>query len=134
MVYPAQVLIIAQESGERENLQKIFAASGVRVFCYSTLLEAQSFFSGQPVSAVFAETPLPDGDFQAVRAEVDHFQRGVPIVALARNMDWNIYLARMGAGAFDCLGFPPSSREAKRVLWSALQAFSTVRSQQPVAA
>jgi DNA-binding NtrC family response regulator len=134
MVWPPQILIIDQESGERDKLQKIFTASGVRVFCYSTLLETESFLSGQPVNAIFAETPLPDGDFRALRAEVERYRKGVPIIVLSRNMDWDQYLAAMGAGAFDCLSLPANTLEAKRVLWSALQAFSTTSSQEPVAA
>ncbi len=125
MSWPAQILIVAQESPERQKLQEIFQKAGVRTFCCCTLLESESFLSGQPVSAVFAETPLPDGDFQAVRSIVGRLQSDVPIVALTRNMDWNSYLAAMGAGAFDCLSLPPNSMEATRVLWAALQGFST---------
>jgi DNA-binding NtrC family response regulator len=134
MVWPAQILIVAQESDERDKLQKIFMASGVRVFCYSTLLETESFLSGQPVNAIFVETPLPDGDLQALRAEVERHRKGVPIVVLNRNMDWNSYLVSMGGGAFDCLSLPANTLEAKRVLWSALQAFSATSSQESVAA
>lgn len=125
MTWPAQVLIIAQESDDRDRLQNIFSSAGVRTFCYSTLMEGMSFLSGQPVSAIFVESPLPDGDFKAIHAEVERFQKSVPIVALSRNLDWAGYLSAMGAGAFDCLALPPSPLEAKRVLWSALQAFST---------
>lgn len=134
MVWPAQVLIVAQESEERDTLQKILSTAGVHPFCCSTWMEAQSFLSGQPVSAVFAEVQLPDGDFRAIRTDADRFQKGVPVIALARNMDWDSYLASMGAGAFDCLTLPPNTLEAKRVLWSALQTFSTAQHQEHVAA
>ncbi len=134
MVWPPQILIIAQQSDERDKLENIFMASGVHVFCYSTLLETESFLSGQPVNAIFVETPLPDGDFQALRAEVERHRKGVPIVVLTRNMDWNSYLAGMGGGAFDCLSLPANTLEAKRVLWSALQAFSATSGQETVAA
>jgi DNA-binding NtrC family response regulator len=120
-----QVLIIAQESEDTIKLQKIFNSSGAHALCYSTLMEAQSFLSGQSVSAVFTEVPLPDGDFQAVRADVERFQKGVPIIGLTREMDWNKYLASMGRGAFDCLALPPNPFEAKRVLSAALQSYSS---------
>jgi DNA-binding NtrC family response regulator len=134
MSWPAQVLIIAQESGERDKLQKVFNDAGVHAFCYSTLMEAQSFLSGQPVSAIFVEAPLPDGDFRAFRENIEHYQKHLPIVAMIRNMDWNSYLSSMGAGAFDCLELPPRAMEAKRVLWSALQECSTAARQEIVAA
>jgi len=134
MAWPPQILIIARESDQRKKLEKLFITSGVRVFCYSTLLETSSFLSGQPVNAIFAETPLPDGNFQALRVEVERHRKGVPIVLLIRNLDWNSYLAGMGGGAFDCLSLPANTLEAKRVLWSALQAFSSANSQEPVAA
>jgi DNA-binding NtrC family response regulator len=125
MIWPAQVLVVARESKDRDALKKTLAESGSHVFCYATLLEAESFLSGQRVNAIFAEEQLPDGNFQALRTEVEHFQQGVPIVALTRNMDWDSYLASMASGAFDCLSLPASTLEIKRVLWSALNAFST---------
>jgi DNA-binding NtrC family response regulator len=125
MIWPAQVLVVARESKERDALQKILVASGAQVFCYATLLEVESFLSGQRASAIFPEEKLPDGDFQALRTEVERFQPGVPIIALARNMDWESYLAGMASGAFDCLSLPASALEIKRVLWSALNAFFT---------
>ena len=134
MAWPVQVLIVAQESGEREKLYKICSAAGVHTVCCSTLLEAQSFLSGHSVSAVFAETVLPDSDLQAVRATVRRLQNGVPIVALIWGMDWDSYLGGMGAGAFDCLNLPASTLETKRVLWSALQAFSTTVARESVVA
>jgi DNA-binding NtrC family response regulator len=133
MIWPAQVLVVAKESKDRDALQKTLVASGAQVFCYATLLEAESFLSGQRVNAIFAEEKLPDGDFQALRTEVEHFQQGVPIIALARNMDWDSYLANMASGAFDCLSLPTSTLEIKRVLWSALNAFSTEPRREHVA-
>jgi DNA-binding NtrC family response regulator len=133
MIWPPQVLVIARESKDRDALQKTLAAAGSQVFCYATLLEAESFLSGQPVKAIFAEMNLPDGDFQVLRAEVEHFQQGLPIIALARKMDWNSYLATMAFGAFDCLSFPASTLEIKRVLWSALNAFPIELRPEPVA-
>ena len=125
MIWPAQILVVARECKDRDALKKTLAASGTHVFCYATLLEAESFLSGQRVNAIFAEEQLPDGDFQTLRAEVEHFQQGVPIVALTRNIDWDSYVASMASGAFDCLSLPASTLEIKRVLWSALNAFST---------
>jgi DNA-binding NtrC family response regulator len=125
MIWPAQVLVVAGESNYRDALQKTLVASGTRVYCCATLLEAESFLSGQRVNAIFAEEKLPDGDFQSLRTEVEHFQLAVPIIALARNMDWDSYLANMASGAFDCLSLPASTLEIKRVLWSALNAFYT---------
>jgi DNA-binding NtrC family response regulator len=133
MIWPPQVLIVATECSDRDRLQKIFSQCGVHCFCYSTLMEAQPFLSGQPVSAVFAEDRLPDGDLRAILAGVNHFQKDVPIVVLSRHADWDSYIAIMAAGAFDCLAFPPGTLEAKRVLWSALQSFSTAQHHQPVA-
>jgi len=133
MIWPAQVLVVARESNDRDALQKTLVASGTHVFCYATLLEAESFLSGQRVNSIFAEEQLPDGDFQALRTEVEHFQQGVPIVALARNMDWDSYLASMASGAFDCLSLPASTLEIKRVLWSALNAFYTEPRRESVA-
>jgi DNA-binding NtrC family response regulator len=133
MMWPPQVVVLASESKDRDALEKTLAAAGAQVFCYATLLEAESFLSGQPVRAIFAEMNLPDGDFQALRAEVEHFQLGVPIIALARKIDWNSYLAMMAFGAFDCLCFPASALEIKRVLWSALNTFSTEIRAEPVA-
>jgi DNA-binding NtrC family response regulator len=134
MIRPEQVLVIARESEERDKLQKTLAATGVHVFCYATLLETRSFLSGQPVSAIFAEVHLPDGNFQALRADVERYRKGVPLIAMTRNMDWDCYLASLASGAFDCLSLPASTLETKRVLWSALQAFSTARQSEPVAA
>lgn len=124
MVFPAHVLIIAPESQDRDRLETILLHSGVHVFLSSSLLEAQSFLSGHLVSAVFAQTTLPDGDFRAVLADVARFQQNVPVVALTRSIDWDSYLRDMAEGAFDCLTFPVSKLEGQRVLWSALQASS----------
>lgn len=134
MPWPAQILIVAQECPEREKVQRIFQTAGVRTFCCSTLLEAESFLSGHSVSAIFAETVLPDGDFRAVRSVVARSQSGVPIVALTWNMDWNTHLAAMGAGAFDCVSLPSNTMEVKRVLWAALQSFSTITPSKSVVA
>ena len=87
---------------EREKLQKIFQKAGVRTFCCSTLLEAESFLSGQSVSAVFAETLLPDGDFEQFDPLSDACNPASRSLRSRWNMDWNSYLAAMGAGAFDC--------------------------------
>lgn len=125
MIWPAQVLVVARESKNRDALQKTLVASGAQVLCYATLLEAESFLSGQRVNAIFAEEKLPDEDFQSLRTEVEHFQQAVPIVALARNLDWDSYLANMASGAFDCLSMTASTLEIQRVLWSALNEFST---------
>jgi DNA-binding NtrC family response regulator len=134
MVWPPQVLIIAPESPDRDKLETICWASGAHPFCYSTLLEAQSFLSGQPVNAIFVEDPLPDGDFRTVLADVKREQKNIPVVALTRRVDWDSYLCSLTAGAFDCLALPPSTLEARRVLWSALQAFSTARRDELVVA
>jgi DNA-binding NtrC family response regulator len=127
MSWPAQVLVIACESENRTKLEKILAECGCQVFCYATLLEAQSFLSGQSVEAIFAEMKFPDGDFQVLRSEVERFQPGIPIIALSPGSDWDSYLAAMASGAFDCLSLPAGGMEIKRVLWSALNAFSTER-------
>ncbi len=124
MVFPAHVLIIAPESQDRDRLETIFLQSGVHVFLSSSLLEAQSFLSGHPVSVVFAQNTLPDSDFRAVLAGVARFQKNVPVVALTRSIDWDSYLHGMAEGAFDCLTVPVSKLEGQRVLWSALQASS----------
>ena len=127
MNWPAQILVIACESENRTKLEKILTECDCQVFCYATLLEALSFLSGQSVEAIFAEMLFPDGDFGSLRSEVDRFQPGIPIIALSRGSDWDSYLAAMAAGAFDCLSLPAGALEIKRVLWSALHAFSTER-------
>jgi hypothetical protein len=43
MIWPAQVLLVARESDDRDRIQKTLAATGIHVFCYATLLEVQSF-------------------------------------------------------------------------------------------
>jgi DNA-binding NtrC family response regulator len=134
MLWPPQVLIIARESSDRDKLEAICSASGAHPFSYSTLLEAQSFLSGQPVSAIFVEDPPPDSDFRTVLADVEREQKNIPVIALSRRVDWDSYLCSLNAGAFDCLALPPSTLEARRVLWSALQAFSTARSDELVVA
>lgn len=134
MHWPPQILVIAPESQDRDKLEKILAVNGVHVFSCATLLEAQSFLSGQLANAVFAQDALPDGDFRAVLADVARFQKDVPVVALTRNIDWDSYLRSMADGAFDCLAFPPSKLEAQRVLWSALQAFAATSRHEEVAA
>jgi DNA-binding NtrC family response regulator len=132
MIWPAQVLLVARESDDRDRIQKTLAATGIHVFCYATLLEVQSFLSGQRVNAIFADVQLPDGDFKDLRAEVEHFQQGVPIVALTRDMDWDSYLDSLASGAFDCLSVGASALEIKRVLWSALNTFSAEPRPEPV--
>ena len=121
MLWHSQVLLIAPESGERDNLEKIFQASDVLVFTCSTLLEAQSFLSGQLASAVFAHTDLPDGDFRTLLADVARFQKDVPVIALMQASDTNSDIDTI-YGAFDCLTLPAIKSEAQRVLRSALQA------------
>jgi DNA-binding NtrC family response regulator len=134
MDWPPQILILAPESSERNKLQRIISHCAASVFCCSTLLEAQSFLSGQLVNAVFAQNPLPDGDLSAVLADVHRYQSKVPVVALLDGANWDQYEEVMRAGAFDYLAFPPGTLEVKRVLWSALHAFSTERREHGVAA
>jgi DNA-binding NtrC family response regulator len=127
VLWPPQVLLIARESPDRDKLAAICLASGVHPFCCSTLLEARSFLSAQPVNAIFVEDILPGGDFRAVLADVEREKKNIPVVALTQLLDWESYLGSLAAGAFDCLALPLSTLEARRVLWSALQAFSTAR-------
>ncbi len=133
MLWPAQILVIAHESDDRWRLQKILEAAGTQVFCYSTLLEAQSFLSGQTVDAVFAETNLPDGDFQSVHAEVEHFQPDVPLIALSSKIDWNRSLVAMADGAFDYITLPVNPIAVNRALSAALSAITSDRHAETVA-
>lgn len=134
MNWPPRVLIVAPESPDRNQLQKIFSDSGVETLRCSTLLELESVLSGQFVAAVFCQDPLPDGDLPSVIAEVGRYQEEVPVVALAKQSDWDAYLRTLYAGAFDCLAMPPAPLEARRVLWSAIHAFTASHAGAPVAA
>ena len=131
MIWPAQILVIACESKDRAKLLKTLQTCASHVFCYTTLLEAQSFLSGHDVDAIFAELQMPDGDFQALSKEVEHFQPGVPIVALARSLDFDSSSA--ASLAFDFLPLPSSGSEIKRVIWSALDEVFTKMRLEPVA-
>jgi DNA-binding NtrC family response regulator len=131
MVWPTHILIIAAESSERNGLQRVFSQCGVRCRCCSTLADALALLSNQPVSAVFTEDRLPDGDLPDILRAVGQLQEGLPVVALSRQADWDSYLADMAAGAFDYLAFPSGTLEARRVLWSALQEFSVAQHRQP---
>jgi DNA-binding NtrC family response regulator len=133
MIWPAQVLVIAQESKGREKLQRILQTTISHVFCYTTLLEAQSFLSGHDVDAIFAELRMPDGDFQDLIKEVEHFQPGVPIVALGQPLDLDSNASSAAFGAFNFLPLLASGSEIKRIIWSALDASFTRFRPLPVA-
>jgi len=133
MSWCPQVLIIASESLDRRKLERISAGFGVHIICCSTLIEAQPILSGNPISAVFAETPLPDGDLESILASVKQHRKLAPVVALIRPGTSTTRLAAIAAGAFECLSLPLNTADAKRVLWQALRACFTATHHELVA-
>lgn len=133
MARPVQVLVVARETEERDQLDRRLGNFGVQVFCCSTLLEAESFLSAQAADVMFSEVLLPDGDFRDVRAEADRFQASLPVVALGRIDDWDSYLADIASGAFDYMFLPASERTILRMLDAALNASSSALSVTSIA-
>ena len=123
MLRRAQILLVSCESSDRLHLQKVFEASGSEVFCCSTLLEAESFLSGQHADVIFADLNFPDGNCRDLMVEIEHFQMRTPLIALDRKTERDSCApAAKVPGIFHRLSLPASASQIEDVLQSALHA------------
>jgi len=117
------ILIVSGESDYRKKLAGRVSKAGLRPICCETIAEAQALVSKQEFSAILCNDSLADGNFRDLIREMGGgTSKGAaaPVVIVSRRDDWDSYLAAVGAGAFDYVGYPPNPGELERVLWVAL--------------
>ncbi len=112
-------MVVSSEGSVRCRLAEILGQCGLTPILASTVAEGQTALARHRFCMVLCDESLADGDYQAVIEIVNHADTIAPVIVLSRTGDWPEYLAALGAGAYDYLGYPPVPSELHRVIRNA---------------
>ncbi|MBX5482839.1 MAG: response regulator [Myxococcaceae bacterium] len=96
---PARVLVIEDNPTLRENLEEILEAEGYRVSSVGTCVEARQQ-AMTPFEVALLDVKLPDGDGNALAAELKEAQPDAEVVMLTGFATVESAAAAVGAGAW----------------------------------
>jgi DNA-binding NtrC family response regulator len=108
-----RVLVATSNDEYRAFLTDILGAWHLQSTECSTIAEARRAISDSPVSLVFCDTKLPDGDFTALLS-VSSRQAPPKVVVLLRENEE--YANAIGMGAFDALPVPCQRQDVQWML------------------
>jgi len=108
-----RVLVATSNNECRAFLSDILGAWHLQSTECSTIAEARRAISDSPVSLVFCDTRLPDGDFTAL-VSVSSRQAPPKVVVLLREDE--DYASAIAAGAFDALPVPCQRQDVQWML------------------
>jgi DNA-binding NtrC family response regulator len=115
-----QVLVVASDSLQYENLEKIARQLGLQSIRCASLTDARGRVDEQSFQFVLCSDELPDCNLRTAVRVLTSSTGGAPVIVLSHLADWEAYMRALGAGAFDYIACPPDPVEAERILRLAL--------------
>ncbi|MGH9792870.1 MAG: hypothetical protein ACRD5W_16815 [Candidatus Acidiferrales bacterium] len=113
-------MVVTSDADSRFTLMGILSGCGLDPVAAETLNETRSVLARHPVSVVFCDEHLSDGNFRDVVREAARLPRKVPVIVSSRSLDWKHYLSILSAGAFDYFAYPPRRGEVEYLAGNAL--------------
>jgi DNA-binding NtrC family response regulator len=111
------ILIVDDEEGIRESLEKVLGKAGYRTKTASSGNEALSFLSTQPVDIVLTDLKMPDGDGIQLLKNVKKKFADIEVILLTGYGTIETAVEAMKEGAYDFITKPPK----KAVILSAVE-------------
>jgi DNA-binding NtrC family response regulator len=115
-----QVLVVAPDSLQYENIEKIAQQLGLQSIRCASLTDARGRVDEQAFQFVLCSDELPDCNLRTAVRVLTSSTGGAPVIVLSHLADWEAYMRALGAGAFDYIACPPDPVEAERILRLAL--------------
>jgi DNA-binding NtrC family response regulator len=115
-----QVLVVASDSLQYENFEKIARQLGLQSIRCASLTDARGRVDEQAFQFVLCSDELPDCNLRTAVRVLTSSTGGAPVIVLSHLADWEAYMRALGAGAFDYIACPPDPVEAERILRLAL--------------
>lgn len=100
------VLVVSADLEGRRSVTRTLEALSVQVIPCSTLSQAEQVLSLQRPHLIFCDERLPDGGYADLLDLKDPGRIPPPIVVLARNGEWELYMDATRRGAFDVIRSP----------------------------
>ena len=120
MFKSCQVLVVASDSLQYENIEKIAQQLGLQSIRCASLTDARARVDEQAFQFVLCSDELPDCNLRTAVRVLTSSTGGAPVIVLSHLADWEAYMRALGAGAFDYIACPPDPVEAERILRLAL--------------
>ena len=120
MFKSCQVLVVASDSLQYENIEKIARQLGLQSIRCASLTDARGRVDEQAFQFVLCSDELPDCNLRTAVRVLTSSTGGAPVIVLSHLADWEAYMRALGAGAFDYIACPPDPVEAERILRLAL--------------
>jgi DNA-binding NtrC family response regulator len=120
MFKSCQVLVVASDSLQYENIEKIARQLGLQSIRCASLTDARARVDEQAFQFVLCSDELPDCNLRTAVRVLTASTGGAPVIVLSHLADWEAYMRALGAGAFDYIACPPDPVEAERILRLAL--------------
>ena len=120
MFKSCQVLVVASDSLQYENIEKIARQLGLQSIRCASLTDARARVDEQAFQFVLCSDELPDCNLRTAVRVLTSSTGGAPVIVLSHLADWEAYMRALGAGAFDYIACPPDPVEAERILRLAL--------------
>ncbi len=114
------VLLALSDKDGHGVLVSTLAGMGLDPIYASTLKEARSVLTREPVAIMFCEDQLEDGTFRDILSENARGEGQVPVVVCSSSDDQRLYLDAMWRGAFDFISYPYSPKEIDWIVSCAL--------------
>ncbi|MBI1750284.1 MAG: hypothetical protein HY234_14825 [Acidobacteria bacterium] len=111
-----EVLVAASDAENRRELTQMLSGMGLKPAISSSVQEAQAILSAKPVSLVFCEEKLADGNYQDVLRAVKRTAEKAPVVVSSRKQDWYEYLEALRLGAFEFLDGPVRAMDVEMIV------------------
>jgi DNA-binding NtrC family response regulator len=116
-----QVLFISSDPEGRGALSELVTQFGVEAVSASSVKEALSTLSREPIRLVLCDAQLPGGGVRDILAATARRAKKVPVVVTSRLDSWDEYLKAMRWGAFDYVVYPFRRDEVQWILERALR-------------
>lgn len=101
-----QVLVVEDEAGVRQGLERVLAAEGYAVTGAGSLAEARARLAERPYQAVLLDLRLGDGEGLALLDELQAAGSAVPVIITTAYSDSEHIIAAIKGGAFDYVTKP----------------------------
>jgi len=121
MAEQISALLVHGQDEACQALAGILKSLSVEVIQARNYREASLFFTGQsPIDVVFTGIDLPDGSWADVLGRAQQSKSYLPVIAVSRTVDIELYLEALGEGAFDFITPPFLASDLARIVRSAI--------------